>query len=81
MTLGYFPRAAANEGLDPLEEDAWSLLAVENKSKISVEFDGRGEFSNSFFLPSLNSSGISLARERDLHAIIYPRTTGASRYE
>ena len=52
MTLGYFTRAEANEGLDPLEEDAWNLLAVENKSKISVEFDDRGEFSNSFFLPS-----------------------------
>ena len=52
MILGYFTKAAVNDELDPLEEDAWNLLAVENKNKISVEFDDRREFSNSFFLPS-----------------------------
>ena len=47
VKLSYFTKAA-NEEHDPLEEDAWNLLAVQDKSKISVEFDDRGESSNNF---------------------------------
>ena len=47
VELSYFTRAA-NEVYDPLEDDAWNLLAVDSKSKVSIEFDNRGKSSNQY---------------------------------
>lgn len=40
VKLSYFTNLA-NETTDPLEDDAWTELAIDNRSKVSVEFDGR----------------------------------------
>lgn len=39
VELSYFTKAA-EESHNPLEVDAWAILPIDNKSKVSVEFAG-----------------------------------------